>query len=654
MKKAFPLVFGLFLIVTFDSLVLAEEQPDSLTPPVLQMDEVLADALRCIKMTPHDLIFRDDYVDVDSFRLELIDKLMRHPLNIVSFNSELRSDWMKATPKERRFSLPFTSLKYLKPKKKTAFWGWVKSGPSKFPWINNYFDQRYGRFVKKLPSPMITTLSFLFTGIETTNSITQEAFVDLKLDERTCLRDSFPIILLEDVKDEFKTPEELDAQSDYEEKLTKRMIPYLAKVDAGKLFRAGGRLAQDVQNGLTILQEYSRTRPKLEPLVKDKIDKANDLILRLQTSIGEIIIGGYGSSKYRGSPAIIIDLGGDDEYNISVNPTEEFHSSVIIDLGGNDIYRSESDFTYGSGFFGSGILVDLSGDDTYLTKNFSLGSGIFGIGLLIDEQGNDKYFGDTFTMGAGSFGMGGLIDMSGSDQYSAALYAQGFGFVSGLGALIDSSGNDNYFAGGKYKDILRYKDHYISLSQGFAYGLRPIMSGGIGILFDLSGNDVYTSDIFGQGASYWWSLGTLMDEEGNDKYVSFQYAQGAGTHMTLGILEDKSGDDVYISHGVSQGCGHDLALGLLWDESGSDNYITYDLSQGAGSANGIGILLDEAGDDGYYVGRNNNTQGFGDPRRDYGSVGILLDLLGKDRYNGNGKDSTWWTTPSKWGVGIDK
>jgi hypothetical protein len=54
------------------------------------------------------------------------------------------------------------------------------------------------------------------------------------------------------------------------------------------------------------------------------------------------------------------------------------------------------------------------------------------------------------------------------------------------------------------------------------------------------------------------------------------------------------------------------------------------------------------------VGRENNTQGFGDPRRDYGSVGILLDISGKDRYNGYGKDSTWWTTPSKWGVGIDK
>ena len=626
---------------------------DTLPPVDSAWEETLKDALRCIKMTPQDLTFRNDYVDVDSFRLKLIDTLMQHPLNVVSFNSKLRSDWMKATPQERRFSLPFVSLDYLKPKNGTVYWGSI-DWRTKFPWINNYFDQKYGRSIKRLPSPIITTLSFLFTGIRNANLATQKAFVNLSLEERISLNDSFPIILLEDINDEFKTPEELDAQSNYEENLTKKMIPSLSRIDVGMIVEGGRQLAYSTQISLPGLLEFIKTKPQIKPLVKDKKDKANDLILRLQTSIGEIIIGGYGSSKYEGSPAIIIDLGGDDEYHLSANSSSEFNSSVIIDLGGDDVYSSTSDYTYGSGFFGSGILIDVSGDDTYLTKNFSLGSGLFGTGLLIDEQGNDKYFGDTFTMGAGSFGMGGLIDLSGSDQYSAALYAQGFGFTGGMGILIDSSGNDSYFAGGKYKDILRYKDHFISLSQGFAYGLRPIMSGGIGILYDLSGNDLYTSDIFGQGSSYWWSLGTLMDQEGNDKYVSYQYAQGAGTHLTLGVLEDSSGDDIYISHGVSQGCGHDLALGLLLDRSGNDNYISYDLSQGAGSADGFGILVDEAGNDGYYVGRDNNTQGFGDPRRDYGSVGILLDLSGKDRYNGNGKDSTWWTTPSKWGVGVDK
>lgn len=654
MKRTLKIILALSLLVGFNSLSFSQELSDTLHSQNTQLEEALTDALRCIKMTPQDLTFRDDYVEVDSFRLELIDEIMRHPLDIISFNSNLRSDWGKASPEDRKYSLLFTWAKYLKIRGKNSSFEKSKLTYQDIDLKINQFTREYDKSIKALPEPLRKALSCLYAGMNASNSETKKAFSGLTINEMTCLRDSFSLILLEDINDEFKTPEELDRQSNYEEDLTKRLIPSLVKVDVSMLLDGGYELASATRVCMPILQEYLKTKPQLKSLVKDKKDKENDLILRLQTSIGEIIIGGYGSSKYEGSPAIIIDLGGDDEYHLSANPASGYHSSIIIDLGGNDIYESESDYTYGSGFFGSGILVDVSGDDTYLTKNFSLGSGLFGTGLLIDEQGNDKYFGDTFTMGAGSFGMGGLIDLSGSDQYSAALYAQGFGFTGGMGILIDSSGNDSYFAGGKYKDILRYKDHYISLSQGFAYGLRPIMSGGIGILYDLSGNDLYTSDIFGQGSSYWWSLGTLMDQEGNDKYVSYQYAQGAGTHLTLGVLEDSAGDDIYISHGVSQGCGHDLALGLLLDRSGNDNYISYDLSQGAGSANGFGILVDEAGNDGYYVGRDNNTQGFGDPRRDYGSVGILLDLSGKDRYNGNGKDSTWWTTPSKWGVGVDK
>jgi hypothetical protein len=605
-------------------------------------------------MTPDDLRFRDDYVDVDSFRLELIDRLMRQPMQTTSFNAQVISDWSDATPKERRFSLPSILSRHLRMRGEPVSSSIPVTAPENAAHEELKFQSELDRALKKLPPPLRNAMTFLALGKRTADAKSREALSELTDDELNFVRTNFPLILLEDVNDEFKTPEELDELADQEEELAKEMIPYLAKVDLRGILRAGEEFALATQAAVSLLNQLSQSEPQLKTVVKDKKDRANDLIFRLETSSGEIVIGGYGSSRYTGSPGVIIDLGGDDEYNISAQQDIPGGSSIIVDLAGDDLYKAEGDFAYGSGFLGVGILVDLSGDDTYLTKNFSLGSGLFGVGVLVDEEGDDKYFGDTFSQGAGSFGMGILVDMRGADQYSGALFVQGFGFVSGLGALIDSSGNDNYFAGGKYKDILRYKDHYISLSQGFAYGLRPMMSGGIGMLFDLSGNDVYTSDIFGQGSSYWFSLGTLFDGAGNDKYVSFQYAQGAGTHLCVATLEDESGDDVYISHGVSQGCGHDLAFGFLRDKSGNDNYVSESLSQGAGSANGFGILTDEAGDDGYFIQVKANTQGYGNPRRDYGSVGILLDLSGTDGYDGNGADSTWWTTPSKWGVGIDR
>jgi hypothetical protein len=124
--------------------------------------------------------------------------------------------------------------------------------------------------------------------------------------------------------------------------------------------------------------------------------------------------------------------------------------------------------------------------------------------------------------------------------------------------------------------------------------------------------------------------------------------------MSIGILYDVAGDDVYSAKGVSQGCGHDRAAGMLIDLDGDDNYNAFDLCQGAGSANGLGILADVRGKDIYVVRSDKNTQGYGNPRRDYGSIGIFLDLAGEDGYSGGlGRDNHWWTY-STWGVGIDE
>lgn len=452
----------------------------------------------------------------------------------------------------------------------------------------------------------------------------------------------FPQLLLEDTSDERRSVEEIDSLQKRKDQWAKEFPSRGRKIDNKLMLSLGRRVS--VATGEALSQLYSSH----ENLDKGKM--RDGLLLDLDTHRGKIAIGGTGPNTYKGTYQLIIDLGGDDRYELEGGPGQ---NQIIIDLGGNDTYVAKSDYAIASGFMGVGILIDESGDDTYIGKNFSLGSGLFGVGILWDKAGNDKYYGDQFTQGAGSFGLGALIDDGGNDQYHAAMSAQGFGFVKGAGILADRSGNDTYFAGGKYQDVLRYKDHYLSLSQGFAYGYRPTLSGGIGLLFDGQGNDLYVTDIFGQGASYWWGLGGLVDLQGNDQYISFQYAQGSAEHMTLGVLIDSSGDDLYRSKGVSQGCGHDYAAGMLLDYGGNDTYIAQDLSQGAGSANGIGILIDKSGDDRYYVGDTTNTQGYGNPRREYGSIGVLLDCLGKDRYDGNGKDNDVWIINSTWGVGVD-
>jgi len=369
-----------------------------------------------------------------------------------------------------------------------------------------------------------------------------------------------------------------------------------------------------------------------------------------------IAIGGPGKNIYTGMFDVIIDVGGDDVYDIenennSLDKRNKNGFSCIIDLSGNDRYAAKSNFSLAGGLFSSSFIYDKEGDDVYEGKTGCLGAAIGGLGMIYDERGNDTYRAETFSIGAGCFGLGLLMDNEGNDFYIANSYAEGFGFTKGVGCIIDNKGNDDYLIDSRSLDIGRYNDHYISMCQGYGLGLRPYYAGGIGLIIEGEGNDIYHTDIFGQGGAYWYSLGAIVDKSGHDKYDSYQYAQGAGIHLAVGLLKDYDGWDFYTSDGVSQGCGHDFGFGMLWDVKGNDNYSAYSLSQGAGNANGIGMLFDESGVDGYLVKDFNNTRGYGNPRREFGSIGVFIDGSGDDAYAIK-QDSVMLNT-STWGVRSD-
>lgn len=372
-----------------------------------------------------------------------------------------------------------------------------------------------------------------------------------------------------------------------------------------------------------------------------------------------IAIGGPGKNVYTGKFDFIIDLGGDDIYNIDRPPLGKDGDldgggcQCIIDLAGNDYYTTSSDFALAGGLFSSSFIFDKEGDDFYESKGSgNLGAAIGGLGLLYDEKGNDTYKGISFSIGAGCFGVGLLVDREGNDFYIANSYSQGFGMTEGVGAIVDNKGNDSYLVDSRSVDIGRYNDHYVSMCQGYGLGFRPFYAGGIGLIIEGEGNDIYNTDIFGQGGAYWYSLGAIVDKSGHDKYNSYQYGQGAGIHLAVGLLKDYDGWDFYQSDGVSQGCGHDFGFGMLWDVKGNDNYSAYSLSQGAGNADGIGILIDESGTDGYLNKYPSNTRGYGNQRREYGSIGVFLDASGTDYYSQPGYDSSFINS-SNWGVFSD-
>lgn len=391
----------------------------------------------------------------------------------------------------------------------------------------------------------------------------------------------------------------------------------------------------------------SLDKSNLQHITNQYVD--GDFYYYLDDGDVRIAIGDAGKNIYNGHFDLIIDIGGDDVYNMSNEILTRNNFSCIMDFAGNDFYNTYSDFGLAGAVFSTSMIFDKAGNDIYKSQRGSLGAAIGGIGLLYDEAGDDIYEGNSFSQGAACFGIGLLYDRNGNDTYIANTCSQAFGMTQGIGSIVDEKGNDSYLISPRALDIGRYEDHYVSMCQGYGLGLRPYYAGGIGLLLDCEGNDIYNTDIFGQGGGYWYALGMLIDKKGNDKYNGYQYSQGAGIHLAIGLLQDDEGWDFYQSNGVSQGCGHDYGFGMLFDQKGNDNYSAYSLSQGAGNANGIGMFIDEEGRDGYLNKEPGNCRGYGNPRREYGSLGIFLDGSGTDFYSEPGYDSTL-SNGSLWGT----
>ncbi len=362
------------------------------------------------------------------------------------------------------------------------------------------------------------------------------------------------------------------------------------------------------------------------------------VIMEWDTPDGRCVIGGAGPNRYYGDFAMIIDIGGDDVYDLP--PCKPGTFRYVADLGGNDLYN---------GYIASGVgcvdvLVDCHGNDTYRGDRWTQGAGCLGVGILADFGGDDIYTAHWCAQGAAMLGIGLLYDRSGSDHYISDVYSQGFAYSFGFGILLECEGNDSYRAGWKYPDDRWPNRAHVGMSQGYGFGLRPWSTGvgtdgGIGLLSDLQGDDVYDAGIFSQGGSYWYGLGILHDRRGADRYSAGQYSQGSGIHLSFGALLDDSGDDSYDAYAwLEQGNAHDWSSGCLEDWEGKDTYRCSGAGQGCGFFNSFAYLLDSHGDDRYYCKMTDTTdsQGGGNwiGSRNAGSLGMLIDL---------GKGDDWYS-----------
>ena len=427
------------------------------------------------------------------------------------------------------------------------------------------------------------------------------------------------------------------------------------------------------------------TDPKLLEQLKQYPDKGDvtvegvtgHVVAKIDTPAGAIVIGGRGPNTYQldamRDVAAVIDLGGDDVYedgSVSVDRPV----LVVIDLAGNDTYRANKPGAQGGAILGVSMLLDLDGDDIYMARDVAQGSAVAGVGILIDYAGNDRYSGVRRMQGQAVGGIGILIDRAGHDSYHAALWAQGYGGPLGFALLDDLTGDDHYYCGGLY--VNSYKPEtpgYEGWGQGVGGGIRQVANGGIGVILDGAGDDVYEFDYLSHGGGYWCGLGFARDFGGNDKRLIcrkafnggerterlFQrFGCGWGCHYALGFCFDDSGDDVYEGTIMGTGMGWDCSVGVLCDFGGNDRYeATGGQTQGVGAQASLGILFDYDGDDVY----QGYGQGYASPGISYhdlpycgGNFSFVVDYGGNDTYGCGAQNNCFIQRGAAGGFLIDR
>jgi len=284
------------------------------------------------------------------------------------------------------------------------------------------------------------------------------------------------------------------------------------------------------------------------------------------------------------------------------------------------------------------IIIGSNADDNYIQASNKQLKGKK-ICLMIEPGGNDCY---ELNINAGhKHNSYVLIDYSGDDVYRNSEPGGMFFSSMGIGISYDLSGNDTY------------------LLDDFAFSAFM----GVNLHVDYAGADSYRSGLFSQGAAM-QGIGMLVDMEGNDTYNATTMAQGLGSVGGVGALLDYSGADTYILGGkythaplmpddfrsMGQGMGFGMrpdfagGLGLLYDKAGNDKYLGGVYAQGVGYWYATGVLIDEAGNDVYNAVYYPQGSGI------HLASGFLYDGGGNDTYysrNGPGQGAG-----HDWGMGM--
>jgi hypothetical protein len=479
-----------------------------------------------------------------------------------------------------------------------------------------------------------------------------------------------------------------------------KVVAITRKIDFVKLFGSALLISKAADRFVDYIRNLENPENPAH-YFRDKV-KHCGRIMNLPSPVGHIVIFGQDNDTHTRNAALVIDLGGNDRYEgpVAVGHLVPGRVAVSIDIGGNDIYDAGNmPFAQGCGCLSIGILADLSGNDKYLAGDMAQACGMYGIGMLTDSEGKDTYTMGLMGQGFGVFGLGLLLDTNGNDIYIMSGLGQGAGSTMGHGCLCDIQGNDKYLANRNARRGHLIPDEWCHV-QGAGLSIRSpdwanhfSIYGGIGLLTDKKGNDVYfASDGNCMGSSYFMSIGALVDHDGDDTYMPKNgYGLCYAVHLSNAVLIDRKGNDNYFASTHTGGVGSDRSVAILVDYEGNDTYGPseeyvakkirtkaeqegYKLSEielkdrvqqemadvsfaSSLKPKGLGFLIDYQGNDRYFARHKGWVESCGgvlppeEPQN--WNHALLLDLGGKDFYYKDGRKDNHYFRYFKHGLCYD-
>jgi len=347
------------------------------------------------------------------------------------------------------------------------------------------------------------------------------------------------------------------------------------------------------------------------------------VVAKIDTPAGAIVIGGKRPCTYdldaMRDVAAVVSLGSGNTFHEGTTSLDR-PVLVLLGLGGNNVYRASRPGVQGGAVLGVSMLVNLAGNNVYEARDVAQGSCLSGVGVLLDYGGNNKYRGLRRVQGHALGGVGALIARGRGNDFHAAMWAQGMGSPLGFGLIDNLGGYDHYYCGGLYPNSYTPETPgYEGWGQGVGAGIRQSADGGIGVLLDGGGHNVYEFDYLAHGGGYWCGMGFARDFGPDNKYLIcrkafyggerteplFQrFGCGWGCHYALGFCFGDGGSNVYEGTIMGSGMGWDCSVGALCCFAGGNHFqATGGLTQGCGAQASLGIL--------YHYGDNAVYEGYG-------------------------------------------